>query len=179
MKAYSHEVIKDIIVLENFLASDTRGEFIKIYNKDFFEANNINFIPKEIFYSKSCKNVIRGMHFQLPPYEQAKLVHVISGCVEDVIVDLRKSSNTYGKSISIRLQAKDNLAIYIPSGFAHGFLATENNTAMMYIVDQVYSGESDAGIKWDTVGKKWNVDNPIISDRDSKFVALSDFRSPF
>ncbi len=174
-----HELIKDIKIIENFQADDRRGSFVKIYNDESYASDRIVMPIREIFYSVSQKNVIRGMHFQTPPHDHDKLVHVIAGRVVDVIVDLRKDSPTYHKCISIMLQGNTKQAVYIPSGFAHGFLSLEDNTVMMYMVSQGYAAECDMGIRWDSVGMQWNVENPIISDRDNHFVSMQEYESPF
>lgn len=179
MMIREHEVIKDIKIIENFRADDHRGSFVKIYNDQSYEENGIKMPIQEIFYSVSQKNVIRGMHFQTPPHNHDKLVHVIAGRVMDAIVDLRKGSPTYQKCISIMLQGDTRQAVYIPSGFAHGFLSLEDNTVMMYMVSRGYAAECDMGIRWDSVGMQWNVEKPIISDRDSQFSAMQEYESPF
>lgn len=179
MTVREHEIIKEIKMIDNFNADDERGEFVKIYNDDAFNDCGIQMQIQEIFYSVSHKNVIRGMHFQTPPYDHDKLVHIIAGSVKDVIVDLRKDSPTYQQSICIELSAEKKQAVYIPSGFAHGFLCLEDNTVMMYMVSEGYAAAHDAGIRWNSIDMDWNVENPIISKRDSKFVSLKEYPSPF
>lgn len=171
--------IQGVYILDNFKASDARGSFTKIYNKQKFEELSLLLDINEIYYSVSNKNVIRGLHFQTPPYEHDKLVKVIKGQVQDVIVDLRKNSNTYGKYISYELSEKTNKAILIPKGCAHGFKCLEDNTIMMYMVSTVYNKEHDSGIKWNSINFNWNIENPIISERDNNFAKLEDFNSPF
>ena len=119
------------------------------------------------------------MHFQTPPYNHAKIVHVIKGSVTDVVLDLRKSSITYGQFIEYNLDYKNNEAIYIPSGCAHGFKTLEDDTTMIYLVTSEYNKEHDSGVKWNSIGYDWNIENPIISERDNNFVELKDFVSPF
>lgn len=179
MKIVAHEVFPDIKIIDNFWAEDTRGKFIKVFNDDEFRKNGIRFNMKETYYSYSGKNVIRGMHFQLPPYEHEKILHVLSGSVLDVIVDLRKDSPFFKKCIKIPLSARKPQAIYIPKGFAHGFLSKEDNTVMLYYVSSCYHKDADSGIKWDTIGIEWETENPIISSRDSSFISLEEFVSPF
>jgi len=123
--------------------------------------------------------VVRGMHFQRPPFEHSKLVYVINGSILDVVLDIRKGSKTYGKFFSIELNENENTSLYIPVGFAHGFKALEDNTLMLYNVSGVYNRECDQGIKWDSIGFNWNISNPVLSDRDRTFIPLSDFETPF
>lgn len=179
MTVREHTMIKEIKIIDNFNADDDRGAFVKIYNDDAFMDYGIQMQIQEIFYSVSRKNVIRGMHFQTAPYDHDKLVHIIAGKVKDVIVDLRKDSPTYQKSICIELSATKKQAVYIPRGFAHGFLSLEDNTIMMYMVSEGYAAAHDAGIRWDSIDMDWNVSNPIVSKRDSEFVSLKEYQSPF
>ena len=179
MKIINHEEFPDIKIIDNFHAEDKRGSFTKIFSENEFKKNGICFTMKETYYSCSGKDVIRGMHFQLPPYDHDKIVHVISGNVLDVVVDLRKKSPFYGKSIEIPLSAVKPQAVYIPKGFAHGFLSREENTIMLYYVSSCYHKEKDAGIHWNTIGAHWNIEHPIVSDRDNSFVSMQEFRSPF
>lgn len=179
MKVKEHEDIKDIKIIDNFNAGDNRGEFVKIYNDDVFNDCGIQMQIQEIFYSVSHKNVIRGMHFQIPPYDHDKLVHIIAGSVKDVIVDLRKESATYQKSICIELNAGKKQAVYIPRGFAHGFMSLEDNTVMMYMVSEGYSATHDAGIRWNSIDMDWDAENPVLSKRDSEFSSLKEYQSPF
>lgn len=179
MNSINHEIFSDIKIINNFSAIDYRGEFTKIYNENEFIAENIQMKVKEIFYSVSHKNVIRGMHFQIPPYAHDKLIHVISGRVKDVIVDLRKNSENYLKYIELELSGENKQAIYIPKGFAHGFQCLEENTVMMYMVSEGYVPDSDAGIRWDSFGMDWKTDNPIISEKDNNLPKIEEYNSPF
>ncbi|MGL5151885.1 MAG: dTDP-4-dehydrorhamnose 3,5-epimerase family protein [Clostridium sp.] len=171
--------IKGVLILEGYKSQDERGEFYKIYNEDEFVKNNINFNMKESYYSVSNKNVIRGMHFQLPPFNHDKLVSLVKGSIKDVIIDLRKNSESYKKVISISLKDSSNKSIYIPSGCAHGFVSLEDDTIVLYNVTTGYNKDNDTGVRWDSIGYVWRVDNPIISDRDKGFKRLEDFESPF
>lgn len=158
--------IKDLFIIKNLSFNDERGFFTKTFNSEKFKENNIDFITKEFFYSISNKNVIRGMHFQTYPYECAKLVFVSSGKILDVVLDIREKSNTYGKYFKIELSYENNTSIFIPKGFAHGFLALEDNSIVNYLQSQIYSSEHDSGIKYDSFGFDWNVKSPIISKKD-------------
>lgn len=170
---------KDIKLVNVNYSQDNRGSFIKIFNKDFFEEAGLQTIFEETYYSISNKDVIRGMHFQVPPYDHEKLVHVIRGRVIDVILDIRKDSPNYKKCIAIDLKAKDHKAVYIPKGFAHGFRTLEDNTVMLYMVASGYHPNADSGIKYDSIPYDWSVKEPVVSDRDMAFVSLTEFDSPF
>jgi len=170
--------LKGVFIIENSEFYDERGGFIKIFNEELFGKYGINFHMKEIYYSISHKNVIRGMHFQLPPHDCAKLVYVTSGKIIDVVLDLRKEQSTYGKHISLELNANKN-AIYIPEGLAHGFKSLEKNSTVVYNQSSCYSKEHDSGILWNSFGFEWNVGEPIISKRDLSFMMFNNFKSEF
>ena len=179
MKISSHEVFEDVKIIDLFDSMDERGGFTKLFHSDSFMQAGLDFEIKEIYYSVSQKDVIRGLHFQIPPSEHGKLVHVISGKVIDVIVDLRKNSTTYKKYITIELNGNQKKAVYIPKGFAHGFKALEDGTVMQYCVSSVYDADADSGIRYDSIGYDWNTPEPIMSKRDKSFVSMEDFVSPF
>lgn len=179
MQITEHGEFPDIKIIDNFYSEDARGKFIKIFNDDEFIKNGIRFQMKETYYSYSKKNVVRGMHFQLPPYDHEKIIHVLSGSVLDVIVDLRKNSPFFKKCIQISLTASKPQAIFIPKGFAHGFLSKADNTMMLYYVSSCYHKDADSGIRWDTVGADWKIKDPIISSRDCSFISMEEFDSPF
>jgi dTDP-4-dehydrorhamnose 3,5-epimerase len=158
---------------------DARGSFVKTFHRDAFRELGLDFAPREEFFSTSAKNVLRGMHFQLPPAAHAKLVYCIVGRVLDVVLDLRKNSSTFGRSCAHELNATSREMFFIPVGFAHGFLALEDGATMVYQTSTVHSPAHDAGIVWNSFGFDWPVKNPILSERDKKFSALRDFQSPF
>lgn len=172
-------VCKGVKRISCFSSSDSRGGFTKIFNDADYKAVGINTEIKETYYSISNKNVIRGLHFQLPPYEHAKIVHVIRGRVTDVLLDLRKSSDTYGKVFHFTLSEDDPTALYIPVGFAHGFKTLEDNTLMLYQATSIYEKKSDTGILFNSIDYDWNIEDPIVSERDMSFGRLEDFDSPF
>lgn len=167
--------LKGVYIIENFSAEDNRGVFTKTYHRDFFKKNNLCVDYKESYFSVSRKNVIRGMHFQLPPYDHEKLVYTANGEIMDVVLDLRKSSETYGKSISVVLSDQNHKSIYIPKGLAHGFKSNSDHTVTVYNVSTVYNKQSDFGIKYDSFDFNWKVNEPIISDRDMSFMSLEEF----
>lgn len=171
--------IKDVYIIKNFKNNDYRGSFEKIFNNNMFKDKGLNTNIKEVYYSISQKNVIRGMHFQTPPYNHDKIVKVLKGNVIDVIVDLRKTSSTYGKVIEYQLNSNNNESIYIPTGCAHGFKTLEDDTIMLYLVSSEYNKEHDDGIRWDSIEYDWNIENPNVSERDENFIEFKDFISPF
>ena len=170
-----------VYIIENFLMEDARGSFTKTFHTDFFSENNLCTNFKESYFSKSHKDVIRGMHFQLPPYDHEKLIYVAHGEVLDVVVDLRKKSPTYGESIQVELTESNHRSIYIPKGLAHGFKTKKDNTIMVYNVATIYSKEHDFGIKYDSFGFDWGVEKIILSERDQGLMSLNDFEkiNPF
>lgn len=168
-----------LLVLQNSPLTDDRGLFLKVFNYDFFRNSKLNADFKEFYYSTSNKNVIRGMHFQVPPYHHAKLIYVSHGRILDVVIDLRRSSATYKKHFAIELNDINGKYLYIPVGFAHGFLSLENETIVNYAQTSCYSKEHDSGILFNSFEFEWEIDNPIISDRDLSFVELNNFESPF
>ena len=167
--------IEGAYLIKSFSSIDNRGKFVKTYNNSDFNQNNLNFIIKESYYSINKKDVIRGMHFQLPPYSHNKLVYVSSGKIIDVILDLRKNSKTFLEFCEIHLSENDNTSIYIPSGCAHGFISLKNDTTMVYNVDSEYSRDNDSGLRFDSFGYNWKVKKPILSKRDIKLPNLSNF----
>ena len=166
-------------ILKPRVFEDTRGKFIKSFNNDFFIEFGLDINIKETYYSISHKDVIRGMHFQIPPYHHSKLVYVSQGRILDVVVDLRRKSVTYRKSFSIELNVDNGRFLYIPVGFAHGFLSLENDTIVNYAQTSCYSKEHDKGVLFNSFDFQWNVSNPIVSDRDLSFEELHIYESPF
>ncbi len=159
--------------------TDLRGSFVKTYHAGLFEKLGMAFQPLEEFFSVSHKDVVRGMHFQLPPAAHSKLVYCVAGRVLDVVVDLRKSSPTYGQIASRELNAENREMFFIPVGFAHGFRSLEDGTVMVYQTSSVHAPEYDAGILWNSVGFDWGVATPVINERDQRFPGLKEFFSPF
>jgi dTDP-4-dehydrorhamnose 3,5-epimerase len=158
---------------------DERGFFCKTWHREFFSRYGLEWEFAEQYYSQSQKGVIRGLHFQTPPFEHAKLVHCVAGSSLDVLVDLRKNSPTFGDHVSIDLDARKSVSVYAPAGLAHGFLAKSQNTIMMYSVTSTYHPEHDSGILWDSVEFDWGIDKPILSERDKSFARFQDFVTPF
>jgi len=160
---------KDLFLLEYNIFRDQRGEFVKTIHDDIFKSHGLDYLFVENYFSVSHKNVIRGMHFQYPPHDHAKLVYAVTGKTLDVVLDIRKSSDTYGEFFSIELSAEKRNAIYIGKGFAHGFLSLEDNSLVEYHTTTAQNKASEGGIKWNSFGFEWNVEEPIISERDHSF----------
>jgi len=158
---------------------DERGSFVKIFNKVEYKEAGFDLNFDETYYSVSKKGVIRGMHFQIPPHEHYKLVYAAAGTILDVILDIRKSSTTYGQHFTIELSAENKKALYIPVGFAHGFTALSETATMVYNVSTVYSPGFEGGILWYSFGYDWPFENPILSERDSSLTLFKEYSSPF
>lgn len=178
MKVISTE-FRDVKIIESNHFADERGSFTKIFNEDEFISMGLQTEYKETYYSVSKRDVIRGMHFQIPPYDHEKLVHVIAGSVVDVVVDLRKGSPDFKKHIAVTLLSEKRQSIYIPRGFAHGFRALEDNTVVLYQVTSGYHPNCDSGIAYDSIGFDWGTETPSLSKRDQGFIGLEEFESPF
>ena len=168
-----------VLLIKGRVNEDLRGYFFKPYSKVEIAKYNISFSVTEVFYSTSKVNVIRGMHFQAPPYQQAKLVAVVSGKITDVVLDIRKGSPFYGRSISVSLEQNDGKILYIPSGFAHGFISRHEESTVLYIVDREYSSVMEDGVRYDSFGFDWESDDPILASRDLNFRPMNSFQSPF
>ena len=164
--------------ITNFSVGDNRGGFTKYFEKDIYECAGIEFNLNESFASISSRNVIRGLHFQLNN-PQAKLVCVLKGKVWDVIVDIRMDSPTYKKWIARELSAEKHNALYVPRGFAHGFVSLENDTIMLYQCDGAYDKETDTGIRFDDpeIAIEWpvNLKDTIHSKRDLQLGGLKEY----
>jgi dTDP-4-dehydrorhamnose 3,5-epimerase len=170
---------EDLYIMEYTSFLDQRGEFVKTIHKETFLSKGLVYIFNESFYSVSNKNVIRGMHFQVPPEDHAKLVYVVTGSIIDVVLDIRNDSPSFGEFFSIELSTKNRKGLYIGKGFAHGFLALEDNTTVEYHTTTSQNRECEAGIKFDSFGYDWNVKEPILSVRDLAFQNFSNIESPF
>lgn len=171
--------IPGLLRLSNPKFTDRRGDFVKVFSLSSLPHDQAADVFCESFYSRSNRNVIRGMHFQLPPFEQQKLVYVTEGTILDVVVDLRMESPSFGKFIKIELNAYGE-SLLIPKGCAHGFLTLSDSATVVYNVTSNYSSDHDSGIRWDSFGFDWNgVEDPIMSDRDKNFLSLDQFNSPF
>lgn len=164
-----------VLEIESNKIGDHRGAFVKTFHADTFRQNNLESDFKESYYSVSKKGVLRGMHFQIPPHDHAKLVYVTEGVILDVVVDIRKPSPTFGRNFSINLSSKNAKSIYMDKGFAHGFLALSDSATVVYLTSSVHSPESDTGIKWDSFGFSWPEGPKKVSERDSKLITISEY----
>lgn len=167
-----YEIFPDII-------NDERGIFVKTFNKDIFMEEGLDTGFAEEYYSISKKNVLRGLHFQLPPMEHAKMVYCTDGSIMDAVVDLRIGSPTYQHHLTFELSAEKANIIYIPPGLVHGYYVLSEYAMVHYMVTSVYSPQHDSGILWSSAGIPWPCSSPITSKRDSRFPTLSEFQSPF
>tara|TARA_B100000925_G_scaffold138682_1_gene103912 strand:+ start:6573 stop:7121 length:549 start_codon:yes stop_codon:yes gene_type:complete len=179
MFSIKQSTIKDCLELIPKIFHDERGLFVKVFHSGSFKSLGLEDVFKEDYYSKSLKGVIRGLHFQLPPQEHAKIVYCVSGSVFDVVIDLRVGSPTFGQCDTFNLNSNDANMIYIPKGLAHGFCSLSESSTLIYKTSTVYYPEFDSGILWNSVPIDWPVKKPVISDRDSSFKPFSDFVSPF
>lgn len=169
--------IKDLLIIEPNVFGDSRGWFIETYNEKVFKDNgiNINFKQDNHSYSKQ-KGVLRGLHFQNEPYAQTKLVRCTRGKIWDVAVDLRKSSPTYLKWFGLELTPENHKMLFIPQGFAHGFITLEENTEVQYKVDNFYNPNTDRSIKYNDpdIAIMWPLNDIILSEKDKKAPYLKD-----
>lgn len=170
-----------LLLIEPRQFSDERGYFFESYQQELFARNGIHFAFVQDNQSLSKRNVLRGLHFQAPPYEQGKLVRVIKGSALDVIVDIRNGSPTFGKHITVLLNEENHFMLWIPPGFAHGFLSLTNDTIFYYKCTNYYNRESEGGILWNdnTLAINWQANNPIVSEKDLQLTAFKDLNTPF
>jgi dTDP-4-dehydrorhamnose 3,5-epimerase len=161
------------------MAFDDRGVFIKLFREDAFEKVGLPTHFGENYSVKSTKNIIRGLHFQTPPHGQGKLVYCTKGKIIDVGVDLRKGSPTYGQHFIKELDSEKGEGLYLPIGFAHGYLSLSDETIVTYASTDIFYPENDDGIRWNSAGIDWPIDNPTLSTKDAEAVAMEDYDSPF
>lgn len=180
MRFEKFEISGPLLISPNVF-EDSRGYFFESYSKQKYQDAGISDDFVQSNQSLSQKNVLRGLHFQSPPYAQSKLVRVIKGSVLDVALDIRKSSPTYGKHISVILSEENKKILYVPEGFAHGFLTLTDNTIFSYKCGNYYNKESESGIMWNDpdLNIDWGIENPIISEKDKLNINFCNFKSPF
>ena len=152
---------------------DARGTFVKTYNWDVCREFGMEFELREEFYSVSEENVLRGMHFQIPPADHEKMVFCPKGKVRDVILDIRSDSPTFGRHLAFDLNESNGIQLFLAKGIAHGFLSLESGSLMVYKTSSVYAPDLDSGIKWDSFGCDWRTENPMVSPRDNQFPHFS------
>lgn len=174
--------IEGLLLIEPSVFRDERGYFFECFNAQRFQEATgleVNFVQD----NESCSgaNTLRGLHFQVPPADQGKLVRVTRGVALDVAVDLRKGSPTFGQHHSVLLSAANKLQFWVPPGFAHGFLTLEDDTIFSYKCSGYYNKEAERSLKWDDpdLGIDWGIDSPVVSEKDASAGAFAAFDSPF
>lgn len=156
---------------------DDRGYFFESFNDKEFREKVCDTTFVQDNQSKSCKGTLRGLHWQAPPFAQSKLVRVTKGAVIDVAVDIRVGSPTFGKHVAVELTDENNLQLFIPRGFAHGFIALTDNVVFQYKCDNLYNKESERAVRWDSIDwdlEKYNIETPLLSDKDKVHKLLSE-----
>lgn len=161
------------------VVKDDRGEFVKTYIESELAAHHLHTDFKEEYFSRSQKGVLRGMHFQTPPCGYIKILSCPSGSIRDVLLDIRVGSPTYGRHQVFELVGSDSVLLYLPAGIAHGFVVLSEYAVVTYKVSCEYAPSHDCGIRWDSFGADWKIENPQVSPRDAAFPKLVDFKSPF
>lgn len=175
--------IEGLVIIEPKVFTDSRGYFFESFSQREFEEKvcKINFVQDN--ESMSTYGVMRGLHFQRPPYTQSKLIRCIKGKILDVAVDIRKGSPTYGQHVTVELSQQNHRQFFVPRGFAHGFAVLSEEAVVQYKCDNFYAPEADSGIsiKDESLGIDWQIptENAILSEKDIKHVCLRDFDSPF
>jgi dTDP-4-dehydrorhamnose 3,5-epimerase len=171
--------IPGCFTIEPTVFTDERGNFIKTFNKETFEAQGLEYNFQENYHSLSNKDVVRGMHFQLPPFDHAKVVSVYRGRILDFILDLREGSPYFKKYITVDLSEDNHRQVYIPRGCAHGFISLRHDTCVSYLQTSVYSPKHDTGLLFSSLNYDSGIENPIMSVRDLSFESLDQYQSPF
>ena len=152
---------------------------MKTFHEPTFEELGLASHFAEQYYSISGRGVLRGLHFQTPPYDHDKLITCLGGEILDVALDLRKDSPTYGRHVMVTLSAATSSQIYIPRGFAHGFYVLSDEAVVLYDVTSAYAPDNDKGVLWSSAGIPWPDDSPVLSERDMTFPAFQEFDTPF
>lgn len=173
--------IPDVKIIKPRVFEDPRGYFFESYHKEILAKSGITHEFVQDNQSQSAKGILRGLHFQAPPFAQGKLVRVVKGAVMDVAVDLRKDSPYFGKHVIYELSEHNKLMMWIPEGFAHGFLTLADDTLFLYKCTRYYDRSSENTIKWDDpiLNIQWGITNPILSDKDNNGYSFEKFTSPF
>lgn len=169
-------VIEGLLIIKPDIYHDERGYFFESYNEKKYKEAGIDTHFVQDNESFSCKNTIRGLHYQIGDFAQGKLVRVVSGSIRDYAVDIRLGSSTFGKYVGVELSAENKLQFWIPVGFAHGFIALENKTTINYKCTAFYSKTHERGINFkdNLINIPWNIKNPIISQKDSSYKYLKE-----
>lgn len=166
-------------IIQPRIFEDHRGRLVKTYHADTFRELGLEVNYGESYYSVSKAGVLRGLHFQRPPHAQVKVVTCVYGKLLDAVVDVREGSPTYGQHLTVELDAQKANMLYVPEGFAHGFLALSDHTIIQYFGSAMFHPESDGGIRWDSCGIDWSAENPQVSEKDKNLPLLSEFKTPF
>ncbi|UOQ53585.1 dTDP-4-dehydrorhamnose 3,5-epimerase [Hymenobacter cellulosivorans] len=176
-----HHALAGVIEFTPRVFGDPRGAFFESFSARIMEEAGAvgNWVQDN--QSSSGVGVLRGLHFQRPPFSQAKLVRVATGRVIDVVVDLRRSSPTYGQHVKVELDSQRCNMLYVPTGFAHGFMALEDHTLFLYKCTDYYNPGSEGGLRWNdpTLGIDWGIEAPLVSDKDRALPLFADFDTPF
>jgi len=170
-----------LLIMQSRIFKDDRGYFFEYFRKDVLKDYGVNVEFVQSNESQSQKNVLRGLHFQNPPFEQGKLIRVVKGAVLDVSLDIRKSSPNYGQWFAYELNEVNKTILWIPPGFAHGFLTLADNTIFQYECTNYYHKDSEGSIRWNdpTINIDWKIGDPIISDKDKFAPLFKDFVTKF
>lgn len=168
-----------VLLLQPDIKADERGHFVKTFQASVLIQHGLETHYREIYHSISNTNILRGMHFQIPPADGAKIVCCLSGIVHDALLDLRKSSPTFKRHILMPLYGEKVSMIYMPSGIAHGFWVEQGPATLLYYQHAEYASTQDRGIAWNKAEIDWPCVSPVISARDIGFPGLSEFESPF
>ena len=173
--------IPGLIIIKPDIFGDDRGYFYESWQKEKFLKMGVDADFIQDNESKSGKGILRGLHFQRPPYIQGKLVRVVKGSVLDVAVDIRKKSPTYGKWESVKITEENKLMVWVPEGFAHGFLVLEDDTIFQYKCTGFYNAGSEGRILWNDLqlGIDWGIEEPVLSEKDEQAPLFADLKSPF
>lgn len=173
--------IEGLWLIEPGVAGDDRGWFMESWSAKAFDDLGLplTFLQDNISFSR--KGTLRGLHFQAPPFAQGKLVSVVQGAVLDAVVDIRRKSKTYGRSYAVKLSAENHAMLYVPPGFAHGFLVLSETCLFMYKCTSLYNRASEGGLLWNdpSLGIDWGVSEPLLSAKDQVYVPFTEFQSPF
>lgn len=169
--------LREVLIITPRVFRDARGFFLESYNRETFRANGIDAAFVQDNHSQSVRGTLRGLHFQLPPFAQVKLVRCVRGTIWDVAVDIRAGSPTFGRWAGAELSAENFRQLYIPAGFAHGFCVLTDEAEVLYKTTAVYSHAHERGIAWDDpdLAIAWPVARPLLSDRDRRAASLAEY----
>ena len=170
-------ILEGVKIIVHKVFRDDRGYFFESFNDKEFRESVCDTTFVQDNQSKSCKGTLRGLHWQAPPFAQSKLVRVTKGTVIDVAVDIRVGSPTFGKHVSVKLSDENNFQLFIPRGFAHGFIALTDDVIFQYKCDNLYNKESERAVRWDSINwnlEEYNIETPLLSDKDKIHKFLSE-----